>query len=142
MISPAFNTSAILSNIPVMNPDASALAGDLRYLLQESTEQYDREKHRDTARKLSIVLQTPGDTIQRISYLPLVTTTCRVAIKLNLFNVLVGSSGHRSSEELAEETNVDHDLLVRLLRYLAANSIVGESGENIWTANNVTKTLT
>ena len=125
-----------------MNSDASALAGDLRYLLQESAEQYDREKLRDTASKLSIALETLGDTIQRISYLPLVATTCRFAIKLNLFKVLAGSYGPRSSEELAEETNVDHDLRVRLLRYLAANSIVGESGENLWTANSVTKTLT
>lgn len=125
-----------------MNSDASALIGDLRYQLQENSEQYDREKLRETARKLSIALETPGDTLLRIALLPLVLTTCRIAIKLNLFNVLVDSHGPRSSEELAEKTNAERDLLFRLLRYLAANNIIGEPGEDLWTANSITKTLT
>lgn len=124
-----------------MNSDASALVEDLRNLLRKDSEQYDRETLRETARKLSIALETPGETIQRISYLPLVTATCRIAIKLNLFNVLVKSHGPKSGEKLAEEINADHDLLIRLLRYLASNSVIGEAGEDLWTANNVTKTL-
>lgn len=125
-----------------MNSTALALVGDLRHLLPENSEQYDREKLRETARKLSTALEAPIDTIYRISCLSLVTTTCRIAIKLNLFKVLVGSHGPRSSEELAEETNADHNLLFRLLRYLAANDIIGESGDDLWTANSITKTLT
>lgn len=130
------------SYISAMNSDASALVGDLRNQLREDCEQYDREKLRETARKLSVALETPGDTIQRIAYLPLVTTVCRVATKLNLFNILVESHGLKSSKELAEETNADYDLLVRLLRYLAANNIIKEAGEDLWTANNITKNLT
>lgn len=125
-----------------MDSNASALIGDLRYQLQENPEHYDREKLRETARKLSVALETPGDTIQRISYLPLITTVCRIATKLNLFNVLVESHGPQSSEELSEKTHADRDLLFRLLRYLAANDVIGEPGEDLWTANSVTKTLT
>lgn len=123
-----------------MNSEASALVEDLRNLLRKDSEH--RENLRETARKLSIALETPGDTIQRISYLPMVTATCRIATKLNLFNILVESHGPRSGEELAEETNADHGLLVRLLRHLAANSVIREAGEDLWTANNVTKSLT
>lgn len=125
-----------------MDSDASALIEDLQNQLRKDSEQYDRKNLRETALKLSMALETPGDTIQRMAYLPLVTTTCRIATKLNLFNILVGSHGPRSGEELAEETKADHDLLIRLLRYLAANSVIKEAGEDLWAANNITKALT
>lgn len=137
-----------------MNSNASALAEDLQNLLREEPENRaklsnllqqeseHREKLRETARKLSMALETPSETVQRLGFLPLVTTICRIATKLNLFNILVESDGPKSGEELAKEVNADHDLLLRLLRYLAANGVIGEAGENLWTANNVTKNLT
>ncbi|MCJ1260780.1 hypothetical protein MMC22_000643 [Lobaria immixta] len=124
-----------------MNSDALALIEDLRYQLQENSEQYDSEKLREIARKLSVALETPRDTIWRISGLHLTTNICRIATKLNLFNILVESHGPRSGDELVQETKVEHDLLIRLLRYLAANDIIGEAGEDLWTANSITKTL-
>ncbi|MCJ1264483.1 hypothetical protein MMC22_004355 [Lobaria immixta] len=125
-----------------MSLDASALIGDLRYQLQENPEQYNREKLRETARKLSVALETPADTLRRITFLPMITTVCRIAIQLNLFNVLVECHGPRSSEELAQKTTADRDLLFRLLRYLAASEIIEESGEDLWIASSITKALT
>lgn len=124
-----------------MDSDASALVEDLRNLLRDDSGQYDREKLRKTIRKLSIALETPGDTVYRISFLPFVTTVCRIAVKLNLFNILVESRAPRSSEGLAEQVHADKDLLVRLLRHLAANGVIEEAGEDLWTANNITNTL-
>ena len=125
-----------------MSLDASALIGDLQHQLQANSEQYNREKLRETARKLSVALETPADILRRITFLPLITTVCRIAIQLNLFNVLVECHGPRSSEELAQKTTADRDLLFRLLRYLAANEIIEESGEDLWIANSITKALT
>ena len=69
------------------------------------------------------------------------TTVVRIAIRLQLFHILVKSSSPVIGKELAEKTGTDHVLLRRILRYLVAMHAIDETGLDIYTANNVTKSL-
>ena len=66
----------------------------------------------------------------------------RVALKLDLFNILVKSGEPKSGKELADMTGTDHTLLIRFLRYLAATHTIAEVGVDSYAANNVSKNLT
>lgn len=61
--------------------------------------------------------------------------------RLNIFNILVESEGPKTTAELSAQTGADMEFLSRLLRYLAASTIIKETGEQTWTANATTREL-
>ena len=69
------------------------------------------------------------------------TTVVRIANTLKVLDILVKSKSPVAGEELSQRTGTDHALLLRLLRYLVAIRIIGESGTDTYIANNVTKNL-
>lgn len=62
-------------------------------------------------------------------------------MNLDLFAILVNDAGSKSSEELAKITGADRLLLTRILRFLAAIYVIQEDGEDKFSANNVSKSL-
>ena len=69
------------------------------------------------------------------------TTVLRIANNLQILQTLVKSSVPVTGEELAQQTGTDHALLIRLLRYLVATYVIGESGVDSYVANNITNHL-
>ena len=69
------------------------------------------------------------------------TTVVRIANRLQIFHILVNSNEPVAGRELAQKTGADHVLLLRLLRYLIAIHAIGQAGVDLYTANNVTRTL-
>ncbi|KAK0509442.1 hypothetical protein JMJ35_007836 [Cladonia borealis] len=70
------------------NPEVSALIESLRQsLLQRGPGgSYNREQLKETAERLSIALEPPGETCQRVAYYPLRTTIVRIANRLNILH--------------------------------------------------------
>ncbi|KAI5306288.1 hypothetical protein KEM56_001531 [Ascosphaera pollenicola] len=61
--------------------------------------------------------------------------------KLKIFDILAETDNPKTTTELSERTGADVEFLSRLLRYLAASSIVEETGEQTWAANDTTREL-
>ncbi|KAI0847426.1 S-adenosyl-L-methionine-dependent methyltransferase [Daldinia vernicosa] len=82
-------------------------------------------------------LETPEEACQRILYNALETPTARIAVDLNIFNILKQSPRPLTTEELAEKSgkNPDRKLLARILRYLASLSMIREVDIGLWAAS-------
>ncbi|KAL6715883.1 hypothetical protein ACLMJK_006844 [Lecanora helva] len=103
---------------------------------------YNREKLKAAALKLSLSLETPGDTVQRIAYLPLQTTVVRIANTLEIFDLMLKHNDKMSGKEIASAVNANHVLITRLLRYLAAIGTIEEVGVDMYSPSNITRNLT
>jgi hypothetical protein len=93
------------------------------------------------ARKLSVALEEPRDTLAKVGYrhfeLPLVV----VGVETGLLAALVTESRAFTSEELSGKSGIDHYLLSRLLRYYQAVDIIAQVNDNGFKATNITRTL-
>ena len=69
------------------------------------------------------------------------SSVVRIANDLKIFHELVNNGGPVTGKQLAETSNADHVMLLRLLRYLVAIGCIGETGVDTYVANNVTKNL-
>ncbi|RAL03139.1 S-adenosyl-L-methionine-dependent methyltransferase [Aspergillus ibericus CBS 121593] len=110
--------------------------------LARSGDEATRKTIIDTLSNLSYSLETPQDTMQRISYLHLQPALVRVGLDLKLFNILSESKEPLTTEQLVAKTNAAPILLGRILRYLASVGTIRETGINTFTANNITHSLT
>ncbi|KAL9015591.1 MAG: hypothetical protein Q9185_007021 [Variospora sp. 1 TL-2023] len=121
---------------------SESLAALKHRLAEEALNEPDgRRKLIAAARSLTNSLETPGESVQRLSYLPVQTVVLQIGINLDLFNILHRSSQPWTTQELADKVSADPALLQRILRFLAAIPAIKEVGPGLFTANNLTKTL-
>ncbi|KAI0406755.1 S-adenosyl-L-methionine-dependent methyltransferase [Xylaria palmicola] len=93
--------------------------------------------------KLILSLEGPDDdTIHRYGHMKLQTAGIQIGFDLGLFKLLCEARGGQSSEEIAQKTGAEAQLIHRVMRYLAAIDVVSETSVNQYAANNVTKNLT
>ncbi|GAB1212356.1 hypothetical protein ATERTT37_001494 [Aspergillus terreus] len=85
---------------------------------------------------LSISLEGPEESIQRIAVAPLQLHVAKIARDLELFERLSASPSALPVQTLAEATGADVVLLRRLMRYLASEKMVDETGVDVFAANN------
>ncbi|KAM0319817.1 hypothetical protein ACHAO8_000859 [Botrytis cinerea] len=100
-----------------------------------------RKKIVDDLRDLSIELETPWDSMQRIMYLQFQLTGAQIGCDMKLFEIMAAKKEPMTVEQLAKETDSDPAFLVRLLRYLASVRMIRETGKNTFEATKVTEAL-
>lgn len=66
-----------------------------------------REKLVNTLRHLTVELERPAETVQRVLYMALLPAVCRLGNNLNLFQILSENKGPITTAELAEKTKCD-----------------------------------
>ncbi|KAI1418395.1 S-adenosyl-L-methionine-dependent methyltransferase [Hypoxylon sp. FL1857] len=93
--------------------------------------------------KLIPELETPAEACQRFLYNSLELPVARIAVDLNIFNLLKESPTPLSTEELAKRSGKSPDtkLLARLLRYLASLSFIREVDTGIWATSRLGNNL-
>ncbi|OTA90006.1 hypothetical protein M434DRAFT_34002 [Hypoxylon sp. CO27-5] len=93
--------------------------------------------------KLIPELETPAEACQRFLYNTLELPAARIAVDLNIFNLLKESPTPLSTEELAKLSgkNPDTRLLSRILRYLASLSFIREVDTGVWAASHLGNNL-
>ena len=69
------------------------------------------------------------------------TTVVRIANKLHILHILVEGKRPVTGKELAQRTGTDHVLLLRLLRYLVAMHVIGETDVDTYHPNKITRSL-
>ncbi|KAF2186417.1 putative O-methyltransferase [Zopfia rhizophila CBS 207.26] len=93
------------------------------------------------SKQIALKLQHPVEAAIELSFYPTFTAAARVAVDLKLFNLIAESSGPISAVDLAKASSGAENLIVRLLRPLAALGFVQEVGENKWTATPITHVM-
>ncbi|KAF7902747.1 hypothetical protein EAF00_002650 [Botryotinia globosa] len=106
-----------------------------------SADEAERKKMIDDLRDLSIELETPWDSMQRVMYLQFQLTGAQIGCDMKLFEIMVAKKEPMTVEQLAKETESDPAFLVRLLRYLASVRMIRETGKNTFEASKVTEAL-
>lgn len=126
--------------------------------LAKSCDAKTRREMLDQLQSLCHSIESPDDTIQRISFLNLQLAGLRIGADLKRFNILSGSSTPLTIDQISETTKADAVLLGmyktfehsytqlmcyigRILRYIASLDAIQEVDKDILTANNVCKTL-
>ncbi|KAI0896411.1 S-adenosyl-L-methionine-dependent methyltransferase [Annulohypoxylon nitens] len=102
-----------------------------------------RKRLLSAIRTLIPELETSAEACQRFLYNTLELPLARVAVDLNIFNLLKDNPTPLSTDELAKRTgkNPDTKLLARILRYLASLSFVREVDTGVWTASHLGSNL-
>ncbi|KAL8941132.1 MAG: hypothetical protein Q9216_002431 [Gyalolechia sp. 2 TL-2023] len=92
-----------------------------------------RMKLQSLVKELGFALETPWDTLSRLSFLPLQHKVVRVAIDLGLFEYFIeaGPEG-RTVDDVVAKTGADEILSPRLLRSLAAIGLLTQLDQNRW----------
>ncbi|KAI0386952.1 S-adenosyl-L-methionine-dependent methyltransferase [Hypomontagnella monticulosa] len=95
------------------------------------------------AQKVIPELEAPEEACQRVLYNGLELPAARIAVDLNIFNLLKDSPSPLSTEDLARQSgkNPDMKLLARVLRYLASLSMIREVDTELWTASQLGNNL-
>ncbi|KAI0394397.1 S-adenosyl-L-methionine-dependent methyltransferase [Xylariaceae sp. FL0594] len=100
-----------------------------------------RQRLHNACKKLFAATEAHQGTISRVTGSPILLTVCHIACNLDVFQKLSDSKVPLSGTDLASSCKADHALLSRILRFLASNDLIKETGEDAYAANNLTHTL-
>lgn len=95
-----------------------------------------------SARNLVAALESPADRVVRTANLPLVTAACRVLVDTKTYHTLAASApAPQTCKQLAAATGTDEALLSRLLKAVAFEHLIDETGPDTYRANATTHML-
>ncbi|KAI0551864.1 S-adenosyl-L-methionine-dependent methyltransferase [Xylaria curta] len=117
-----------------------SVLAQLRTLISQA-DSAGRHKILDEIRELQLQLETPHDTLSRLSGLQLELTAARIGADLGIFKILDKSEQPLSTIMLSGQTNAAPLVLGRILRYLASVGMIQEVAQDSFAANAITKTL-
>ncbi|KAI5287083.1 hypothetical protein KEM54_006254, partial [Ascosphaera aggregata] len=100
----------------------------------------DERQHLLTAlRVVSAEIATPVERLTARYDQNVESAAMIVAYRMNIFELLLKEGNPMTTKALAEITGADVELLGRILRYLAAATVIKETGEQTWMANETTQ---
>ncbi|KAF7622083.1 putative O-methyltransferase [Aspergillus flavus] len=109
--------------------------------LAQSTDQFGRAEINDALRELQYSLETPFDTVMRMSLDTCQVAVARIGSDLGLFKHLSQCASPQSAEELADHLGCGRELMSRLLRYMASVRMVQQTDDIKYISSNITQTL-
>lgn len=135
---------SVVQEGPIMSPSLSDLADVIKERvtdLQPGNETQ-RMSLLQSARDLVTSLEKPHERIMRMIYLEAaVFTTTKILIDLGIFKTLAESKEPLSGARLAEDSGADPSLMERLLKLIAVERFVHETGPDTYTANDITRCI-
>ncbi|GAQ39340.1 hypothetical protein AtubIFM55763_000145 [Aspergillus tubingensis] len=115
-----------------------ALTQEVRRLVEAGDEKT-RKDVLDALHKLSVSIESPDDTVQRLTFYNMQLARIRIGIDLKLFELLL--DGPLTVDDLSQKTGANPVFLARILRYLASYHAVEEVSKDTFTASNISKTF-
>ncbi|PVH85559.1 S-adenosyl-L-methionine-dependent methyltransferase [Cadophora sp. DSE1049] len=95
-----------------------------------------------SARDLVASLEKPHERIMRMIYLEAaVFTSTKILIDLGIFKTLTQSKVPLTGAKLAQDAGADPALIERLLKLIAVEKFVHETGSDTYTANGITRCI-
>ncbi|KAF7718265.1 Uncharacterized protein PECH_002080 [Penicillium ucsense] len=90
-------------------------------------------------RELQLEAETPLETTSRLNFQIMQNISIRVAIENGYLDMIAAKSGQAvSATEIAEQTNSDLLLVIRIMRVLTAIGLCDEAGSQLYAANHRT----
>ncbi|KAH8432484.1 uncharacterized protein LDX57_010121 [Aspergillus melleus] len=109
--------------------------------LSQNADQAGRRSIQRALRRILLEIQDPKDIFYQLLNSHVELTVVRLSMDLKLFEALINSESPRTITSLAEQLKAGPDLLGRVLRYLAAQDLIQETGVEEFTGNATTKFL-
>ncbi|EFQ97743.1 sterigmatocystin 8-O-methyltransferase [Nannizzia gypsea CBS 118893] len=132
------------SNGVTTNGEPAALIARLQRLASRLSDGSDQEARREClqlSRALTAQLEQPENIAVDMAFSPMVASTVRIAVDLNLFSHIVKNEPVTSAK-LAELSGADEHLIVRVLRPLTTHHFVEELSPKTWKASRITHAMT
>ncbi|KAK8155027.1 S-adenosyl-L-methionine-dependent methyltransferase [Phyllosticta citrichinensis] len=115
-------------------------AGDIPQSLRDDEDK--RTRLMEAARKASLRLEQPWDTMQRLIFCAVPPNMAQAGVELGLWDRLAARGTTAASvSELAREVGAEEALLSRILRYAATQLMVEQVGPSLYRATNITHHL-
>ncbi|KAJ5384780.1 O-methyltransferase family 2 [Penicillium concentricum] len=109
--------------------------------IAENTDEAGRLDIIQSLKQVKNELQSPKDAIMELAVPGLTNAMLRIGADMGLFRSLTRSDVSLTIMQIAEITGASPPLLERILRYLATEDVIKESGVNEYTANSITHVL-
>jgi len=93
------------------------------------------------SKRLTAALENPVNTATELVFSPYVATAARIAVDLNLFDLIERSEGPVTTTQLSSASGGEELMLTRILRLLASVGFVHEISQNLWGATPTTKAM-
>ncbi|PYI32665.1 putative O-methyltransferase [Aspergillus indologenus CBS 114.80] len=93
------------------------------------------------SKALTVQLEQPENIAVDMAFAPMVATSARIAVDLNLFAHIVRANAPITAARLAAVSGAEELLIVRILRLLAAVHFVHEVAPQTWTATRITHAM-
>ena len=127
-----------------MAPDLSHITNEIHQMASEL--QPGNEKQRlsllQSARALVNELEKPHERVMRMCYHEgAVFMATKVLVDLGVFKILTQTTEPITAVKLAQDTGADRTLVERLLKHIATEFFVHESGPDTYTANDITRCI-
>ncbi|TLS21527.1 uncharacterized protein PpBr36_10270 [Pyricularia pennisetigena] len=103
-----------------------------------------RRRLQAAATKLSLALESQGDTVNRVRQTPLQLALAKVGVDKHVFEILAQAKRDGqplSHAEVAAKTGIESAMIKRLLRYWGSMGTITQVDNDKYTANNVTEAL-
>ncbi|KAK7513323.1 o-methyltransferase-like protein [Phyllosticta citriasiana] len=139
--SPPSTTSESVEPVDVLlNALEKLAAGDIPQSLRDDEDK--RTRLMEAARKASLRLEQPWDTMQRMIFCAVPPNMAQAGVELGLWDRLAARGTSAASvSELAREVGAEEALLSRILRYAATQWMVEQVGPSEYRATNITHHL-
>ncbi|PYH81881.1 putative O-methyltransferase [Aspergillus uvarum CBS 121591] len=93
------------------------------------------------SKALTVQLEQPENIAVDMAFAPMVATSARIAVDLNLFARIAQANAPISAASLAALSGAEELLIVRILRLLSAVHFVHEVAPQTWTATRITHAM-
>ncbi|KAF5020288.1 hypothetical protein F66182_7664 [Fusarium sp. NRRL 66182] len=100
-----------------------------------------RKRAAELSKQLTTSLSDPTNTSLDLAFSPFLVLVARIAIDLNLFNLIKSHDGGISTAQLSQESGGESQLVFRILRFLASGGVVHEKDDNLWAPTPVTHAM-
>ncbi|KAJ6035868.1 O-methyltransferase [Penicillium herquei] len=128
----------------IVNEEPLNLISQLQALASRLSNPNDLDARKEGVRvskALTVQLEQPENIAVDMAFAPMVATSARIAVDLNLFKHIVQAKEPITASSLATLSGAEELLIVRILRLLSAVHFVREVTSQTWTATRITTVM-
>ncbi|RAL11829.1 putative O-methyltransferase [Aspergillus homomorphus CBS 101889] len=132
------------TNSPIANEEPLTLISKLQPLTTKLSNPDDVDARKEAlqlSKALTVQLEQPENIAVDMAFAPMIATSARIAVDLNLFAHIAQAKEPITAAKLAALSGAEELLIVRVLRLLSAVHFIHETAPQTWTATRITHAM-